>query len=216
MAKKRKHLIKRKTKMLLIGYARRAAVIGLIIGLIVFFIITLAENTMLKRDNVSLQDIYVEYRDAYEEASTEFVTEYNYWLERYQDLRSSYLELLQYVREEDMDYEVFTITAYSPDDESQGTNSITSIGFDIRKEYSKYINICAVDPDVIELGSIVLIRSDWDNNGLTYDRIFIAGDIGGAVIGKHIDIFLKTKEGAVAFGVKGLPVKVLQEKDKKG
>ena len=209
MAKKRKHIIKRKTKILLMGYAKRAAVIGLIIGLIVFFIITLAENTMLKRDNVSLQDIYVEYRDAYEEANTEFVTEYNYWLERYQDLRSSYLELLQYIGEEDLGYEIFTITGYSANDEKQGTNSTTSIGFKLNAQYMDYIDIIAVDSTVIPYGSFVFIKADWKSDGFIYERMFVAGDCGGAIKGQRIDIYFETKTEAERFGVKGCPVKVI-------
>ena len=207
--KKKKRYIKKKTKQTIVWYARRALVIGLVIGLIVFFIITLAENVMLKRDNVSLQDIYVEYRDAYEEASTEFVTEYNYWLERYQDLRNDYLELLQYIGEEDLGYDIFTVTGYSANDEKQGTNSTTSIGFKLNAQYMDYIDIVAVDPDLIPYGSFVFVKADWKGDKFIYERMFIAGDCGGAINGQHIDIYFKTKTEAERFGVKGCPVKVI-------
>ncbi len=51
--------------------------------------------------------------------------------------------------------------------------------------------ICAVDPEVIELGSTIII------DGVEY----LAADVGGAVKGKHIDIAVETHAEALELGV---------------
>ena len=208
MVKKRRY-VKRKTKRLLMGYVKKAIVIGLIIGSVIFTMITSAENIMLKRDNISLQEIYVEYRDAYEEVSEELTTEYTYWVEQYKTLRKDYLELLRYLGEEDLNYEIYTVTGYSANDKKQGTTNTTSIGFKLDAQYMDYIDIIAVDPEVISYGSLVFIRADWEKNKYIYERIFIAGDCGGAIIGKVIDVYFDTKTEAERFGVQGCSVKVI-------
>ena len=53
-------------------------------------------------------------------------------------------------------------------------------------------NICAVDPEVIPIGSQIIY------NGVIYWAL----DVGSKVKGKHIDIFLKTHKATVKFGVK--------------
>lgn len=52
--------------------------------------------------------------------------------------------------------------------------------------------ICAVDPEVIKLGSTVII------DGVEY----LAADVGGAVKGKHIDICVESHAEALELGVK--------------
>ena len=59
----------------------------------------------------------------------------------------------------------------------------------------------AVDPDVIPLGSIVLI------NGHAY----VAEDIGGAIDGNRIDVFFDSHQDALDFGVKSATVYILQD-----
>lgn len=210
MIKKKRRIIKKKTKEALIVYAKKAIIVGLLIGLIVFPIIMSAENIMLKRDNVSLQELYVEYRDAFEKADNEFATEYEYWVERYKVLRADYLDLLRYLGEEDLNYEIFTVTGYSANDmENQGTNNTTSIGFKLDAQYMDYIGIVAVDPEIIPYGSLVFIKANWAGDSFIYEKIFIAGDCGGAVKGQHIDVYFNTKTEAEYFGVQGCPVKVI-------
>lgn len=51
--------------------------------------------------------------------------------------------------------------------------------------------ICAVDPEVIELGSTVIIDG----------QEYLAADVGGAVKGKHIDICVDTHAEALELGV---------------
>ncbi|MGI6679035.1 MAG: 3D domain-containing protein [Dehalobacterium sp.] len=60
----------------------------------------------------------------------------------------------------------------------------------------------AVDPAVIPLGSKVFVE------GL---GIFTAEDIGGAIKGKRIDIFMNTHEEAINFGKKDVKIYLLQD-----
>jgi 3D (Asp-Asp-Asp) domain-containing protein len=71
-----------------------------------------------------------------------------------------------------------------------------------------YINICAVDPEVIPYGSIVFVVFELGN-----EKIYIAGDCGALVIGDHIDLMVPTKEEALEFGTRHLPVKVIKAGD---
>ena len=71
-----------------------------------------------------------------------------------------------------------------------------------------HINICAVDPQVIPYGSIVFVVFE-----LGQEKIYIAGDCGALVIGDHIDLMVATKEGALEFGTRHLPVKVIKAGD---
>lgn len=59
----------------------------------------------------------------------------------------------------------------------------------------------AVDPDVINLGSKVLV------DGETY----IAEDVGGAVNGDHIDIFVDCHEETIDNGIQYRDVKVVKK-----
>lgn len=68
----------------------------------------------------------------------------------------------------------FKITCYTPYSDGGRWGYATSTG--VR---SKHLATCAVDPSVIPLGSTIEV------NGLT----LLCCDIGGAVKGKHIDIF---------------------------
>lgn len=60
---------------------------------------------------------------------------------------------------------------------------------------------CAVDPDVIPLGSDLLV--DYGDGELYYYR---ADDVGGAVRGNHIDLCVSGHEEAVALGVRSATV----------
>ena len=214
MVKKKRHIIKKKIKILLMGYAKRAAVIGLVLGVIIFIIIMSAENIMLKRDNISLEEVYVEYRDAYEKVDEELTTEYTYWVEQYKTLRKDYLDLLRYLGEEDLNYDIFTVTGYSANDmKNQGTTNTTSIGFKLDARYMDYIGIVAVDPEIIPYGSFVFIKANWAGDSFIYEKIFIAGDCGGAIKGQRIDVYFDTKTEATKFGVQGCAVKVIVNED---
>lgn len=80
----------------------------------------------------------------------------------------------------------FTLTAYCPCEICCGKNDgITASGKKAQANHT-----VAVDKSYIDLGSKLLI------DGKTY----YAEDVGGAVKGKHIDIFFNTHEEAVQFG----------------
>ena len=86
----------------------------------------------------------------------------------------------------------YKITHYCPCEECCGkTDGITYTGTTATQGRT-----IAVDPDVIPLGSEVTI------NGQTY----IAEDIGGAIKGKRIDIFVNSHEEALELGVDYAPV----------
>lgn len=70
-------------------------------------------------------------------------------------------------------------------------NGITASG----RRVTPYVS-CAVDPDVIPLGSTVMLEY---NGEMVYLR---ADDTGGAVNGNHIDIAVKGHQEALSLGVK--------------
>ena len=72
--------------------------------------------------------------------------------------------------------ERYRITAYIPDEE-WGYQTSTGVT-------SRHLQTCAVDPNVIPLGSTVVVYGD---NGQVLE--LFACDIGGGVKGKHIDVF---------------------------
>jgi len=213
MTKKRR-LIKRKTKKKILELVKNFFVMLLIFSLTYSFAFLIVQNMILKEDNTEIVYRYEKYKELYEDVNSQFVTEYNYWLKNYQSLREDYIELSKYITEEELNYEIFTVTGYSANDRQQGTTNITSIGFKLNAQYMDYINICAVDPEVIPYGSIVLIRADWEGDGFIYEKVFIAGDTGGAIVGKRIDIYFDTKTRAEMFGVQGCPVRVIRRENK--
>lgn len=75
-------------------------------------------------------------------------------------------------------------TAYGPPWEGIQGTGVTATGIDLRPAKAAYI--IAVDPNVIPLGSHVHVSP----NPFGDDQItFLAADTGGAILGKHIDIY---------------------------
>lgn len=75
-------------------------------------------------------------------------------------------------------------TAYGPPWEGIQGTGVTATGIDLRPAKRAYI--VAVDPTVIPLGSYVHVTPNpFGNDAIT----FKAGDTGGAILGKHIDIY---------------------------
>jgi len=85
------------------------------------------------------------------------------------------------------------VTAYCPgpccNDQWAG---VLANGKSMQYYFDRGIHICAVDPRVIRLGSVVYY------NGINW----LALDTGGKVKGRHIDILLSTHAAACNFGVK--------------
>ena len=61
--------------------------------------------------------------------------------------------------------------------------------------------VVAVDPEVIPLGSTVIIDG----------QAYLAADIGGAVKGLHVDVAMETHQEADAFGVRWADVWIMEE-----
>ncbi|MBX0356308.1 3D domain-containing protein [Halobacillus sp. Nhm2S1] len=79
-----------------------------------------------------------------------------------------------------------------------GCSGVTATGIDLRANPDQ--KVIAVDPNVIPLGSKVYVEG--------YGTA-IAGDTGGAINGNRIDVFMPSREDALAFGRKSVKVQVL-------
>ncbi|QGS68556.1 hypothetical protein CV093_08500 [Oceanobacillus sp. 143] len=86
-------------------------------------------------------------------------------------------------------------TAYTI--ESSGGSGVTSTGIDLRKNPNA--KVIAVDPSVIPLGSVVHVE------GYGYA---IAGDIGGAIKGNKIDVYVPTQKAALNWGRRTVKVTI--------
>jgi N-acetylmuramoyl-L-alanine amidase len=87
-------------------------------------------------------------------------------------------------------------TAYTAD--CEGCSGTTSTGIDLKANPNQ--KVIAVDPNVIPLGSKVHVEGYGEA---------IAGDIGGAIKGKKIDVFIPSKSDAKQWGRKDVQVKIL-------
>ncbi|AQQ52006.1 LysM peptidoglycan-binding and 3D domain-containing protein [Planococcus lenghuensis] len=79
-----------------------------------------------------------------------------------------------------------------------GCSGITYTGIDLRSNPNQ--KVIAVDPRVIPLGSKVWVEG--------YGTA-IAGDIGGAIKGNRIDVFIPNRSDALAWGRQNVTVKIL-------
>ena len=93
----------------------------------------------------------------------------------------------------------FTMTATAYTAYCKGCSGITKTGLNLRKYPD--LKVIAVDPKVIPLGSKVWVEGYG---------VAIAGDTGGAIKGKKIDIFVKNKKAAYNWGRKKVTVKLLK------
>ena len=98
-------------------------------------------------------------------------------------------------------YQMFEVTAYT----SQECGTVTKIGIDLKSTYAKYLNVCAVDPDVIALGSMVLIKFADGT-----EKPYLACDTGSAIKGKIIDIYMTDVSKALEFGRQVLLIKIIK------
>ena len=99
-------------------------------------------------------------------------------------------------------WEEYLCTGYTSLDEN--CNAYSSTGINILK-WSEYFNFCATDNQLIPYGSVVLVKFD------TGVEPFLAVDCGGAITGKHLDLYFGNDlNKAFGFGVKELEVKVIR------
>ncbi|MCE4045962.1 LysM peptidoglycan-binding domain-containing protein [Lysinibacillus fusiformis] len=80
----------------------------------------------------------------------------------------------------------------------EGCSGITSTGMNLKTNPNA--KVISVDPTVIPLGSKVYVEGYGEA---------IAGDTGGAIKGKRIDVFFPSQQDAINFGVKQLKVTIL-------
>ncbi|TMW73394.1 peptidoglycan-binding protein [Alteribacter natronophilus] len=92
----------------------------------------------------------------------------------------------------------FTVEATAYTAYCNGCSGITFTGLDLRSNPDK--KVIAVDPSVIPLGSQVHVEG--------YGT-FLAADIGGAIKGNRIDIFMPDRSDALAFGRRDVAVTVI-------
>ncbi|MBO0993017.1 3D domain-containing protein [Bacillus sp. SD088] len=91
-----------------------------------------------------------------------------------------------------------TVTATAYTASCDGCSGVTATGIDLKKNPDQ--KVIAVDPKVIPLGSKVQVEG--------YGTA-VAGDTGGAIKGKKIDLFMPAKSDATKFGVRSVKIKVL-------
>lgn len=91
-----------------------------------------------------------------------------------------------------------TVTATAYTAKCDGCSGITSTGIDLNANPNK--KVIAVDPKVIPLGTKVHVEGYGEA---------IAGDVGGAIKGKKIDVHVPTKSEASSWGVKTVDVTIL-------
>ncbi|MHB1275788.1 MAG: 3D domain-containing protein [Candidatus Humimicrobiaceae bacterium] len=132
-----------------------------------------------------------------------FIADYSKLWRHFQVFTGDYQNLLteQEVNNEIGIWERFEVTAYS----SQECGDITSIGIDLQANYSKYLNIAAVDPKVISYGSILLIK--FKDGSI---KPYIAADCGGLIKGRSIDLYMTDVSQALQFGRQKLMVRVIK------
>lgn len=91
-----------------------------------------------------------------------------------------------------------TVTATAYTAYCDGCSGTTYTGIDLRANPNQ--KVIAVDPSIIPLGSRVWVEGYGEA---------IAGDIGGAIKGNIIDVFLENKQDAYNWGRRTVKIKVL-------
>jgi 3D (Asp-Asp-Asp) domain-containing protein len=93
----------------------------------------------------------------------------------------------------------FTVSATAYTAYCEGCSGITKTGIDLRNDSS--LKVIAVDPNVIELGTKVYV----EDYGYA-----IAGDIGSAIKGNKIDVFIPTTSEALEWGRKTVKISIIE------
>lgn len=93
----------------------------------------------------------------------------------------------------------FTVSASAYTASCRGCSGITRTGLNLKKNPG--LKVIAVDPKVIKLGTKVHVE------GYGYA---VAGDTGGAIKGKKIDVFIPTQKAALNWGRKSVKIKILK------
>lgn len=80
----------------------------------------------------------------------------------------------------------------------KGSTGITATGINLKKNPNQ--KVISVDPKIIKLGSKVYVP------GYGYA---IAGDTGGAIKGKKIDVFMSSQKTALQWGRKNVKIQIM-------
>lgn len=91
-----------------------------------------------------------------------------------------------------------TVTATAYTAYCKGCSGTTAYGIDLRANPNQ--KVIAVDPRIIPLGSKVWVEGYGEA---------VAGDTGGAIKGKKIDVFIPSHSNAMKWGVKTVKIRVL-------
>jgi len=168
-----------------------------------FFVVIIMSFVLLMQDKGNS-----EYVALIEQQQLSHLEKLNEFTANYNDLQGSYNTLyLNYkilAAEKGFydGWEEYLCTGYTSLDE--GCNNISASGIDIEK-WSEYFNFCATDNQLIPYGSVVLVKFG------TAIEPFLAVDVGGAIKGKHLDLYFGNDlNKAFGFGVKELEVKVIK------
>ncbi|PQD97272.1 hypothetical protein CYL18_04090 [Pradoshia eiseniae] len=101
--------------------------------------------------------------------------------------------------EEVADNKVITVTATAYTADCEGGTGVTYTGVDLKANPDA--KVIAVDPAVIPLGTEVYVEG--------YGHA-VAADIGGAIKGDKIDVFIPNEDAAEAWGMKTVDVTIIQ------
>lgn len=100
------------------------------------------------------------------------------------------------------EFEATFYTAFCP----TGCTGITATGIDVRNTiYYEGKRIIAVDPNVIPLGSTVKVALA---NGDSFEAV--AGDTGGAIKGRRIDVLVASRDEAYRLGRMAVEIELLR------
>jgi cystine transport system substrate-binding protein len=165
--------------------------------LIVVFIFFSQEDYWVRKYNAVL-DKYLKSQELSLENTISLSRLINQKNDEYKALEQESYNLQQFITSQD--WQLFEVTAYSANDIEQGTNNIVCTGFNLDRERVKNLPICATDPEIIPLYSIIEVA----NYGA-----FIALDTGGAIKGNRIDILFAQKQEAIDFGRQQLWIRII-------
>lgn len=101
--------------------------------------------------------------------------------------------------EEKQASKTFTVTSTAYTADCAGCSGYTATGINLKANPDA--KVIAVDPSIIPLGSTVFVE------GYGYAK---AGDTGGAIKGKKIDVFVPTKQEALSWGVRTVKVTIVE------
>src|SRR5436305_13459056 len=95
-------------------------------------------------------------------------------------------------------------TAYGPPWNAMQGSGVTSTGVNLQG--GKQLPIIAVDPSLIPYGSIVRVS----NSPFGANKLFVAGDTGGAIKGNHIDFFVASgRQAQMGWGARNVNLQVV-------